>query len=109
MKSEDKIKEQSTKEVKALSTPNIESEVTGDRYQYLEGLLQVFATNSPIGIGIVRDGKIKFTNPQFRKLFGYTEDELRNMDLQDLVPEDKNLVEEAITKTLKAQVPSTYL
>lgn len=99
MKSEDKVKEQ-----RALSTQNIESRARGDRRQYSEDLLKIFATNSLIGIAVIQDGKIKFTNPQFQKLLGYNEDELRDMNHLNLVlPEDKNLVEEAITKTLKAQ------
>lgn len=95
--------------MKALSTPNIESKVRGNGSRRLENLLSPFATNCPISVCVVQHGKIKFTNPRFRELFGYSEDELTDMNLQNLVlPEDKNLIEEAITKVLKAQVKFTY-
>lgn len=61
----------------------------------LEGFLETFATNSPIGIYIVKDERIEFVNRQFQKISGYSENELIGMkDLDFVLPKDRDSIME---------------
>lgn len=70
---------------------------------------RVLFNNSPTGIYIVQNGKLKFVNPQFQKLTGYSKDELSGMDPLRLVfPGDRNMVRENAVKLLKGERNSPY-
>ncbi|MCK5487314.1 MAG: PAS domain S-box protein, partial [Desulfobacterales bacterium] len=63
-----------------------------------------------IGVYIIQDGKIEFSNDKFADIYGYSKDELIGMDSLDLVhPYDRPLVKKLREKRLKGQkVPSEY-
>ncbi len=63
-----------------------------------------------IGVYIIQDGKIEFSNDKFADIYGYSKDELIGMDSLDLVhPHDRPLVKKLREKRLKGQkVPSEY-
>jgi len=63
-----------------------------------------------IGVYIIQDGKIEFSNDKFADTYGYSKDELIGMDSLDLVhPHDRPLVKKLREKRLKGQkVPSEY-
>ncbi len=66
--------------------------------------------NSPIGIYIVQDKKMRFVNPEFQRISGYTYDQLMNMDPRDIVlPEDWDKVRENAIKMLKGERSSPYV
>jgi len=68
--------------------------------QYQE-LLQTISDSSPLGIYILQDEKLQYTNLQFQKLTGYSLDELAGRELLDLVsPEDSDVVRSSIVSTL---------
>lgn len=72
-------------------------------------LFTALSVSSPVGTYIVSDGKFLFTNPGFRRLVGYSEDELSKKDPLDLVaPEDRERVRQAAVKMLKGDSSSSY-
>ena len=65
----------------------------------------------PIGIFIIQDGKLQFTNAKYQELTGYNEHELLNVDsLSLVVPEDRKKVEEIARKMVKGEtfIPYEY-
>ncbi|NQT49057.1 MAG: PAS domain S-box protein [Chloroflexi bacterium] len=79
------------------------------RRKQAEALFRSLFTSSPIGIYIVQNGKFKMVNPSFRKLTGYSEDELVGMNSLDIVlPEDRNGVREKAVKMLKGERSAPY-
>ncbi len=67
-----------------------------------EELLKTVSHNSPLGIYILQDNKLQYTNPQFQKLTGYSQKELSDRDLLSLVtPEDSDVVRSSTVFTLK--------
>ncbi len=71
-----------------------------------EELLKTVSFNSPLGIYIVQDDKLQYTNPQFQKLTGYSEKELLGRDLLSLVAiEDSDAVKSSTVFTLQEKNP----
>lgn len=67
--------------------------------QYRE-LLQTISESSPLGIYILQDDKLQYTNPQLQKLTGYSQQELAGRELLSLVsPEDSDVVKSSIVST----------
>ena len=65
--------------------------------------------NSPIGIFIVENGKFRFVNPEFRRISGFSEEDLLGVNSIEIVlPEDKALVRENARKMLKGEHSSPY-
>ena len=74
-----------------------------------EKLFKILSISSPTGIYIVQDGKLKFVNPLFERLSGYSQNELLGMDsLELVVPEDKEAVRENAVSMLKGQRSLPY-
>ena len=66
--------------------------------------LKIIAENSPVGMFVIQDGKLQFSNRQFWEDTLYTEDELLGMDLMKLIlPEDRDLVRANTIRMLKGQ------
>lgn len=77
--------------------------------QLLEGLLKIFTAHAPIGVSIVQNGEIQFANSEFERISGYSRDELKAMDLLDLVlPEDRDSVKEKTARMLNGGPLSPY-
>jgi PAS domain S-box-containing protein len=69
-------------------------------------LLQRVSHNSPLGIYIVQDERLQYTNPQFQAITGYNEKELQGMELLDIVAtEDADVVKSSMVFTLQAANP----
>jgi PAS domain S-box-containing protein len=82
----------------------ITSDIT--RQKESQELLQTVFLSSPFGIFIARDGVIIHTNPQFQKITGYSQPELRGRELLSLVaPEDTDVVTSSILFTLQEKTP----
>ena len=76
------------------------------RQKESQELLQTVFLNSPFGIFIARDGVIMHTNPQFQKITGYSQPELRGRELLSLVAaEDTDVVTSSILFTLQEKTP----
>jgi PAS domain S-box-containing protein len=74
-----------------------------------EALFRTMAKSSPIGIYIVQDGKFQFTNPQFQRQVGRSEEELIGTDaLSFVAPEDRERVRENATRMLKGELSQPY-
>ncbi len=74
-----------------------------------EELYRTLAESSPVGVYIFQDGKFCFVNSQFRKLTGFSEDELLNMNPWELVnPEDRVRARENAIQMLKGNRLSPY-
>jgi PAS domain S-box-containing protein len=74
-----------------------------------EELFTNMANSSPIGIYIIQDGKIRYTNPKLQEVTGYSEDELVGMDSLALVlPEYRNIARENAVKMLKGERSAPY-
>jgi two-component system NtrC family sensor kinase len=75
----------------------------------MENLFEILAERSPIGVYIVQDGKLCYTNPAFQSYTGYHEDELVGRDSLELVfPEDREMVRERAMRMLKGELTSAY-
>ncbi|MCF8105492.1 MAG: PAS domain-containing protein [Desulfohalobiaceae bacterium] len=73
-------------------------------------LLAKFFNNSPIGIYILQDRVYKFINPEFLRITGYTEQELKKIDPLSMVhPEDRDMTRRKAIKMLKGKRNSPYL
>lgn len=60
---------------------------------------------SLVGITVVEDGKYTYTNSKFREIFGYNDDEIRNLGPVDMVIEsDRPRVAEIVRKRLCGDV-----
>jgi PAS domain S-box-containing protein len=69
-------------------------------------LLQSISHSSPLGIYIVRDDKLVYTNPQFQMITGYSEKELLGRELLDIVAaEDADVVKSSMVFTLQEANP----
>lgn len=69
---------------------------------YKEELFNALCNNSPTGVYIVQDGRFQFVNPQYRRMTGYSEEELLKMDSLMLVhTEDVGTVRGNAVKMLK--------
>ncbi len=74
-----------------------------------EELYRTLAESSPVGVYIFQDDKFQFVNPQFRKLTGFSEDELLNMAPLELVQhEDRDRARENAVAMLKGNRISPY-
>jgi len=70
-----------------------------------EDLFETLASESPVGLCIIQDGKFCYTNPTFQHNTGYREDELLGRDsLELVVPEDRKMVRENTIKMLKGEL-----
>ena len=71
-----------------------------------EELLKTVSDSSPLGIYILQDEKLQYTNPQFQELTGYSEKELLDRELLSLVTaEDSDVVKSSIVFTLEEKRP----
>jgi PAS domain S-box-containing protein len=64
-----------------------------------------FADQSLVGIYLIQDGVLKYVNPKFSEIFGYTVDQcLNKMPFDELVyPEDLDAVKENVQKRLSGE------
>jgi PAS domain S-box-containing protein len=69
-------------------------------------ILQSVSHSSPLGIYIVQDDKLQYTNPQFQKITGYSQQELLGRELLSLVAvEDYDVVKSSTVFTLREASP----
>ncbi len=69
-------------------------------------ILQTVSHDSPLGIYITQDDRLQYTNPQFQKITGYTQNELLGRELLNLVAiEDSDVVRSCTAFTLQESSP----
>jgi PAS domain S-box-containing protein len=69
-------------------------------------LLQTVSYSSPLGIYIMQDDKLLYTNPQFQRITGYSQPELLGRELLSLVAmEDSDVVRSSAVYTLQESNP----
>ncbi|MCK4862947.1 MAG: PAS domain S-box protein [Dehalococcoidales bacterium] len=69
-------------------------------------ILQTVSHDSPLGIYIMQDEKLQYTNPQFQKITGYGQIELLDRELLSLVAiEDSDVVRSSTAFTLQEESP----
>jgi PAS domain S-box-containing protein len=69
-------------------------------------LLQSVSHSSPLGIYIVQDDRLQYTNPQFQSITGYTNRELQGKLFLDIVAiEDADVVKSSMVFTLQEANP----
>ncbi len=74
-----------------------------------EGLFQMVANSSPVGVFILQDGVFRFVNPTFERLTGYSSAELVGTEPLDLVlPEDRANVRANATAMLRGERGQAY-
>jgi len=65
--------------------------------------------NSLVGIYMVQDGVLKFVNPKFAEISGYSREELIGKPVMDLVaPKDRDRVSENIRKRIKGELAAVH-
>ena len=79
-------------------------------YRKTEESYRLLITNATEGITVAQEGKIKFANPKFSELTGYTIDEIISMSPMDMVhPDDLDTVKDYYTRRLRGEaVPESY-
>jgi PAS domain S-box-containing protein len=78
--------------------------------QYRE-LLQTISESSPLGIYILQDERLRYTNAQLQKLTGYSSHELAGLKLLEMVaPADRDVVKSSIAASLlkNSLIPCEY-
>jgi PAS domain S-box-containing protein len=66
--------------------------------------------NSPIGIYILQNGRFRFVNPEFQRITGYDENELKGTLSLDIVhPKDRDMVRTKAIQMLKGHRSAPYL
>lgn len=69
-------------------------------------ILQTVSHSSPLGIYIMQDERLQYTNPQFQKITGYSQIELLDRELLSLVAvEDNDVVRSSTAFTLQEESP----
>jgi len=64
-----------------------------------QGIYKVLVEKCTDGIYVIQSGRFRFTNPEFRRIFGYTHEELTDRDIRDLiVPGEMELLTETIKR-----------
>ncbi|HPI92608.1 MAG TPA: PAS domain S-box protein [Deltaproteobacteria bacterium] len=81
-----------------------------DRLRESEQKYRMLVEKTADGIFVYQDHKFKYTNPAFRELLGYTEDEVGRMGLGDIVrPELSRMIEARYDKRIRGErVPEQY-
>ena len=110
MKDEEKTKEQLIAELAELRRRVAELETSESQQRRDMELFRIFRASSPIGLFIVQDGKFKFVNDIFSKVFAIdSPDELLGTDPMRLVlPEDREMLRENAIKMLKGERTAPY-
>jgi PAS domain S-box-containing protein len=86
------------------SVIGVTTDITGQKES--RELLQTISENSPFGIFILQDGVLTYTNPQFQRITGYDEGELRGRELLALVAaQDSDVAAASIAFTLREDSP----
>lgn len=71
-----------------------------------EELLKMVSDSSPLGVYILQDDRLQYTNPLLQNLTGYSEKELLGSELLSLVrPEDSDVVKSSAVFTLEEKRP----
>ncbi|MFO7665331.1 MAG: diguanylate cyclase [Desulfobacterales bacterium] len=96
------------KSIIVILNDNTERRQAEEAIRESEDKFRNFAEHSIVGINLIQDGVLKYVNPKFAEIFGYTIEEcLDNMSFRELVyPEDLPMVEENILKRLSGEVKS---
>lgn len=90
-----------------VSTRGIFRDIT--RRKMAEENYRLLVRNIPIPVYIVQDGLLRFVNPAFEKMTGYTENELTGKDFLYLIhPEDMVSVKKNAEWSIKANKSSYY-
>ena len=87
--------------IQAVMNDVTEKKVLEERLRESEELLRTLIDNLPISIGMHKE-KYIYVSPEFRKMFGYTEEELKNIDAWEVDAEEyreaaKSRVERGLT------------
>jgi diguanylate cyclase (GGDEF)-like protein/PAS domain S-box-containing protein len=87
--------------IQAVMNDVTEKKVLEERLRESEELLRTLIDNLPISIGMHKE-KYIYVSPEFRKMFGYTEEELKNIDAWEVDAEEyreaaKSRVEHGLT------------
>ncbi len=80
------------------------------RKEESEHLCKTLIENCLAGVYIIQDDVLKYVNPEFARIFGYSQDELIGMDYRKLVaPEDMEKVVKGVTERQKGKgKPTRY-
>jgi len=69
-------------------------------------ILQTVSHGSPLGIYIMQDDRLQYTNPQFQKITGYSKKELAGRELLSLIAvEDSDVVRSSTVFTIQEKNP----
>lgn len=81
-----------------------------DRLTASEQKYRILVENANDGIFVYQDHKFKYTNPKFREMLGYSEEDLVNMGFKDIVrPELADLIEGRYARRIRGEeVPERY-
>jgi len=84
--------------------------VVQERLRESEQKYRMLVEKANDGIFVYQDHRFRYTNPRFRQLLGYSEDELSNMGLKDIVRHElADLIEGRYAKRIRGEkVPEQY-
>jgi len=85
-------------------------DLLNERHTLEKDFISQLFFNSPIGIYILHNGRFRFVNPEFQRITGYHEQELKGTFSLDIVhPEDRNMVWAKAIQMLKGAKKAPYL
>jgi len=80
-----------------------------DSLRESEAMFRSLVENSLVGVYIIQNGRLVYFNPRFAAIFGYSREELENVELKDTIaPASRELVMENIRKRLDKEVESIH-
>ncbi len=109
MKDKQKTKKQLMDELAELRQRVTELEASESQLREEGELFRIFCATSPISLYIVQDDKFQFVSEQFYRVTGRSPGELIGTTSMDIVlPEDRDIVREYVTKILSGELSSPY-
>ena len=109
MNKQGKTREQLLKEIESLRKRIAELEKEEHTYKQSDELLTILRMSSPVGLFVTQDKKFVFVSNEFRKIMGYTNEELLGtQSLRHVHPRDRKMVKEKAIQMLKGENNSPY-
>ena len=97
-KARDSLEERVKERTRELESEIAERQRTAVMLKESEELFRALNEASPVGIvSETKDGKIRMTNPAFRKMFGYSEEDTRGKSIDELLNTEETYEQAAAT------------
>jgi PAS domain S-box-containing protein len=95
------------KQMLCVATDITTRKVAEEALKEAESKYRSLVEKAPVGVYIIQEARFVYVNPRMSEIFGYTVEELLNMEIKNLfVTEDRPLIEKNISKQLNNHLSS---